>query len=1052
MRIEESINEVMDEWRAVIKNKKRLIFSFEERAQIRLNTIKEQIYAQRAPLPDWQIRACHFRAIGQYEFSDSDWRTINPGDQWGGKDVTAFFKRQIEIPTEWEGEKVYLRFYVGGDSLLSIDGVPYHGLDPFRNEVLLTEQAAGGESFLIEVESYVNWHSDEANNKRLHLAEIVVLDEEIFGAYWDFWCAYKLLWIKEMPSEMRGYLEKHLWAALKQVPPKVEPGINFKARLLSAQDQLQQTIYASDLFKVPGQINLVGHSHLDLVFMWTYREFIRKLGRTHATMLRLMEQYPEFQFCQSQAKTYQEMKTHHPQIYEQVKQRIAEGRWEVIGGFWVEPDCNLISGESFVRQILHGQRFFETEFGIQSRTCWQPDVFGMSAAMPQILERAGIEYVMTTKMFIWNDTNPWRKNTFWWEGIDGSRVLTVVTPSHFIGMVDPDHLHDHWSDFSDKDTVGESMYCYGWGDGGGGVDVEMLESARRYQQIMGLPELKHSGAEETLDNIKSKANGQEIPIWRDELYLEAHRGTATNKGILKKLNRQGEFLIRETELLATIAWVNGAEYPTDELNNVWEILLTTQFHDSLPGTHINPVLADLRAELDEFKTRAFALKAQAITDVFGIENNSDPQSITIFNSFLHPRKNVIQFPKDVLGGKLPQTEAGKPLTAQSITGFDGKEYVAISIPEIPGVGYRNFYMGVANQPPAQSSVHATENSLENELIRVTFNPDGEITSIWDKEYHREVIVASEKGNHFQLYEDIPGKYDAWDIVATYADHEIDIRGGSTLTVDETGPIRASLRLEKSFLNSKITQRISLQTGSQQITFETDVDWQERQKLLKVGFPLEIRATHATYDIAYGNMKRPTHRNTSYDAAKFEVPAHKWMDVSQGDYGVSLLNDCKYGHEANGQTIRLSLLKSSIFPDEFADLGRHHFTYALYPHPSSWEDAETDQLALNLNQPLFTQINATERQAQKTFVTCSSKNITLEGLKRAEDGQGIIIRLVERHNKSGQIKLTFDRPIENAWACDLMETIEANIQSNDKHLYFNIRPYEIKTVRICFLNP
>ena len=586
MKTEESINEVMDTWRDVIKNKKRLIFSFEERAQIRLNTIKEQIYSQRQTLNNWSIREGIYHGVEQYEFIDPEWRNINPGDPWGGVDITAFFKRQVEIPEEWAGKKVYLRFYIGGDALLTVNGVPYHGLDPFRSEVLLTEQATGGESFLLEIESYVNWHSDEADNKLFHIAEMAVLDEEISEAYWDFWCAYKLLWMKEIASEMRGYLEKHLWDALKQVPPRVEPGTDFKNRLLTAQAQLQQTIYQNDLFKVPGQVHLVGHSHLDLVFMWPYREFIRKVGRTHATMLRLMEQYPEFRFCQSQVKTYQEMKIHHPQLFEQVKQRIAEGRWEVIGGLWIEPECNMISGESFVRQILHGQQYFEQEFGVRSRTCWQPDVFGMSAAMPQILARSGIEYVMTTKMFIWNDTNPWRKNTFWWEGIDGSRTLTVVTPSHFIGMVDPDHLHDHWNDYSDTETIGESMYCYGWGDGGGGVDVEMLESARRYQHIMGLPELKYSGAEETLDNIKAKAVEQELPIWRDELYLEAHRGTATNKGILKKLNRQGEFLLRESELLATIAWLNGALYPAQDLNDAWEIFLTTQFHDSLSGTHI----------------------------------------------------------------------------------------------------------------------------------------------------------------------------------------------------------------------------------------------------------------------------------------------------------------------------------------------------------------------------------------------------------------------------------------------------------------------------------
>ncbi len=1051
MKTEESVNEVIDQWRDIIKNKKRLIFSLEERAQIRLNAIKDQIYSRRIPLRDWQIREAYFKKIGEYKFIDKDWRTIQPDDAWGGVDVTAFFKRQIEIPEDWHGERVYLRFYVGGDSLLSINGIPYQGMDPFRNEVLLTDNATGGESFLVEVESYVNWHSDEANNKRLHIAELVSLDEEIYAAYWDFWCAYKLLWIKDLSAVLRGYLEENLWSALKQVPPKAEPGVDFKKRVLAAQAQLQETVYASDLFKIPGRIHLVGHSHLDLVFMWTYREFVRKVGRTHATMLRLMEQYPEFQFCQSQAKTYQDMKTYHPHIYEQVKGRIAEGRWEVIGGFWVEPDCNLISGESFVRQILHGQQFFEDEFGIHSRTCWQPDVFGMSAAMPQILKRSGIDYVMTTKMFIWNDTNPWRKNTFWWEGIDGSQVLTVVTPSHFIGMVDPDHLHDHWSDFSDKDSIGESMYCYGWGDGGGGVDIEMLESARRYQQIMGLPELRHSGAEETLDAIHAKAEDQDMPIWQDELYLEAHRGTPTNKGMLKKLNRQGELLIRECEMLNTIAWMSGADYPAEELKNVWELLLTTQFHDSLPGTHINEVYGELLKDLAEFKSRATALYQQAVEQIFPLQEYPDPKSLTVFNSFLHPRTSNILLPEEALANGLPQTAEGEPFHHQPITSLAGENLILISIPEVPGVGYRVFELGQSTKDQPQTSVQATENSLENDLIRVVFNPRGEITSLWDNEQNRELIIPGERGNRFQLYEDIPGKYDAWDIVATYADHEIDISGKATLTVDENGPIRASLRLDKEFLDSKITQRISLYANSRELVFDTHIDWSERQKLLKVGFPLDIHASQATYDIAYGNLKRSTHRNTSYDAAKFEVPAHKWMDVSQGDYGVSLLNDSKYGHEAHDHTIRLTLLKGSVYPDELADIGHHTFTYALYPHPGSWEQAGTIQRALDLNQPLSVQIDSAAKQDQvHSFVSCLADNITLEAVKRAEDGQGTILRLVEQHNKSGTLPLIFDRPIEKACTCDLMENIENDLPVTGKQLDIPYNTYEIITLKVIFM--
>ena len=1067
MKIESDANEVVNSWRAVIKNKRRMVYTFGERADIRLSAIKEQIYQRRIPLDTWEIRECYHRGADHYEYL-GDWRPISVGERWGGTDVTAFFRRQIEIPAKFAGEVVALRFYIGGDSLLSLDGVPFQGMDPFRNEVLLGSAAPGGGKIAIDVEAYVNWHTGEADNKVFHQAELAVVDRPVYDAYWDFWCAFKVLAIEELDPNLRQYLEHHLWAALKQVPPRVEDAAFFRARLLAAQQQLRATVYEAPYFKSAGQIDLVGHSHLDLVFMWTYREYVRKVGRTHATMLRLMEQYPEFRFCQSMANTYAEMQAHFPAIFEQVKRRVAEGRWEVIGAMWVEPDCNLISGESFVRQILHGQAYFERELGVHSQTCWQPDVFGMTASLPQILSRSGIKYVMTTKMAVWNDTNPWTKNAFWWEGIDGSRVFTFVPSTHFIGMVDPDHLHDHWQGFSEKDTLGESLYCYGWGDGGGGVDVEMLESARRYADFMGLPPLKFAGAEETLSRLADKAQGANLPVWRDELYLEAHRGTFTNKGLLKKYNRRLELLYREAELLATWAWADGTPYPDEALHRGWQGLLTTQFHDSVPGTHITEVFRDLRADLEWIEALGAQVRgdaANALVASTAPAQTELPQAITVFNSFLHARADCLTLPLTVVRDALLTGADGQPLPHQPITGLDGRPYLLTQLPPVPPVGYRVFsltrpsnvgqvahfsYGGqVGNVSNEASALCAAESALENEFLRATFNSEGELVSLWDKMEGREVLVNGEAGNRFQLFEDMPGKYDAWDIVASFADHEIILPRAATLAADECGPVRASLRLEKPFLNSHITQRISLYAGARQLVFETHIHWQERQKLLKVGFPVEVNAGYATYDIAFGNLRRPVHRNTSFDAAKFEVPAHQWMDVSDGGYGVSLLNDCKYGHEAHGKLIRLTLLKGSVYPDPEADLGEHDFTYVLYPHAGSWEEAGTAQHALDLNSPLaWRPSNPTAQQpTNHSFLRCAAPNVSLEALKRSEDGQHIIVRLVERQNCHTRTTLVFDRPVQDAWSCDLMERIEAGLAPAGCELPVVLKPYEIVTLRV-----
>lgn len=1051
MNIEADANEVVNSWRAVIKNKRRMVYTFGERADIRLNAIKGQIYQHRVPLDTWEIRECYQRGTGQYEYL-GEWRSIAVGEPWGGKDITAFFRRSIEVPAEFANQQVALRFYIGGDSLLSVNGIPFQGMDPFRNEVLLPSSASG-ERLDISVEAFVNWHTGEADNKIFHQAELAVVDRPIYDAYWDFWCAFKVLTIEDLNPELRQYLEYHIWEAMKQIPPKVEDAADFRARLLTGQQLLRSTVYEADCFKLPGLIHLVGHSHLDLVFMWPYREYVRKVGRTHATMLRLMEQYPEFSFCQSMANTYAEMKDNFPIIYEQVKRRVAEGRWEAIGAFWVEPDCNLISGESFVRQILHGQNFFNHEFGIQSQTCWQPDVFGMTASLPQILARSGVKYVMTTKMAVWNDTNPWTKNAFWWEGIDGSRVFTFVPSTHFIGMVDPDHLHDHWRNFSEKDRLGESMYCYGWGDGGGGVDIEMLESARRYTDFMGLPSLKFSGAEEALASIAARSPEADLPVWRDELYLEAHRGTFTNKGLLKKYNRRLELLYREAEILATLAWTNGTPYPAESFSRGWQALLTTQFHDSLPGTHITEVFHDLLAELASITQLGCQIHDTAAKALLVGPCAAAPDAITVFNSFIHPRVDCLCLPDAVIGDAVLIDEHSQPLPYQRVTGLDDDAYLLTQLPGIPPVGYRVFNLSRSSAETFQTSntLSVAEDFLENEYLRARFNTDGELVSLWDKEQQCDVLVAGQLGNRFQLFEDMPGKYDAWDVVASFADHEIALPRSGTLTVDECGPVRASLRLEKPFLNSHITQRISLYAGARQLVFETHISWQERQKLLKVGFSVEVNASFATYDIAFGNLRRPVHRNTSYDEAKFEVPAHQWMDVSDGGYGVSLLNDCKYGHEAHGKLIRLTLLKGSVYPDPEADLGDHDFTYALYPHSESWEAAQTMQHALNLNYPLTWCMGspADLQFAQHSFINCPAPNISLEAVKQAQDGQGVIIRLVERHNRHTHTTVNFDRPVLQAWSCDLMENNETRLAPVGNELQVVLKPYEILTLRLAF---
>jgi alpha-mannosidase len=1036
----EDVNAVIRRWRTNGKLKFRGIASFEERAQLRFDALKARAYAKRIRVDNWLLRQARYLSPGEYQFLDKTWRPIKVGETWGGEDTTGFFKQRIRIPREFAGQKVALQIFLGGDSLVTVNGVPWHGMDIFRNEFLLTGSAKPGQVFDLQIESYMNFQGVSAKTNELLASDLVAIDQPLHDAYWDLWCVAKLLQIPNLDAKLAEFVEHHLWEAMKLIPLQGATDAEFRAAALEAQRRVRAEVYGSNRFKGDGLMHLVGHSHLDVVYMWPYKEFVRKVGRTHATMLRLMEEYPQFKFVQSQAKIYADMKQYFPALFRQVKRRVAEGRWEPIGAFWLEPDCNLISGESFVRQILHGQRFLKENFGFTSQTCWQPDVFGLSWAMPQILHRAGIRYFLTNKMVAWNDTNPWNLNTFWWEGFDGSRILGIVPPGHFIGTVDPDHIDKQWRNFSDKTEIGETLHIYGWGDGGGGVDPEMLESAKRYADLPGLVRLKFSTAEEAFASIARKAvRAKHLPVLRDEIYLEEHRGTYTHRARLKKLNRRAELLYREAELLAALAWTKTGKYPENLLDAGWKDLLNAQFHDALPGTHVNKVYPELLADYDRLNAAGNQIRTDAIRTLAGKEGND---TLVVFNSMLFERADYASVPETLVKGR---AIAGTP--QQTVTDLTGDKRRLFRLPATQPVGFRVLKFGAAAKKPG---VTIAGNSLENEFLRAKFNADSELVSLLDKEHKREVLVPGQVANQFQLFEDTPGKYDAWDIIESYMDHPLNIAGNATLRVDERGPVRASFRLEKKIGGSKLVQRISLCAGSRRLEFETQVDWVERQRLLKVAFPVDINASFATYDIAYGNMPRPTHRNTSYDRAKFEVPAHQWMDLSQTDYGVAVLNDCKYGCDVLGKVMRLTLLKGSIHPDPRADMETHHFTYALYPHTGDWRIGNVIAEAMALNHPVLVQ-PASSKSVKvidgESLFTCSAPNLTLEAVKRSEDGESLIIRLVERHNAATTAELIFPRPIKSAWSCNLMEKKEEQLAVEGCRVKFTAKPYEIVTLRV-----
>lgn len=1040
----EGIEETLGRWREDIKGKKRGIFSFEELTKLKLQELKECIYPVIHPINPWKIKECYYKNVGEYEFIDKEWRSIDVGGTWGGEGLSAFFQNKVIIPDDMKGEKVVLQLYLGGDSLVTVNGVPYQGLDPFRNIVVLTECAQGGEEYTIEVESYYMWHAGEPEIKKIECSCIAVLDREIEEIFWDYKAAFNGLSMPHTDPALLQELKSILKEAISFI--NVEEGDKevFLSNLRLGQEILKEKIYNNTNYHQSGKLSLIGNSHLDLVFLWDYAEFVRKAGRTHATMLRLMEQYPEFIFSQSQPVMYEEIRKNYPVLFEQIRERIKEGRWEAIGAMWCEPDCNLISGESFVRQILHGTQYYEEYFGVTPKTCWLPDVFGNSYAMPQILKKSGIEYFVTHKMNIWNDTNPWPYNTFWWEGPDGSRVFGVVPPTHFIGTMEPDSLKECWNRFTDRDNVGEMLYCYGWGDGGGGVDNEMLEYVKRYKSFPGLPDTQVSGIEDSLKRMKDNAKG--IPVYKDELYLEAHRGVYTTKAVLKKLNRYSENLYREIEMFGVIAeQLYGYHYPVQKLKQGWLKILTNQFHDSLPGSHITSVYYDLLKSFDEIIKIGEEIKKDALACILQNIGTDigDGGALAVFNPIAGPSTSPVMLDKNIS----VKNKYGQEMKCQYVKCLDGKEGTVFIAENVPAAGY-DIYFAAEDKKPAMPVELPAANKVESKKYCITFNEDAEITSLFDKVNNREVIRQGQTANRFRLFEDRPGKYEAWDIVATYVEHEIDIKGGKIESIKE-GAVCTEIVVYKKILSSELRQRIILYHDIDRIDFETYINWVERRKLLKVEFDVDVYAKKYTSDIAYATIERSNYRYNKVDQAKFEASAHNFIDLSDDDYGVSLLNNCKYGHEVNENAMMLTLLKGPMNPDPESDLGEHYFTYSLYPHKEDWKHAETLMRGLQLNQPLYAlHFNpAAKELSGVSFVSVDSDNVLLEALKKSEDGKGYIVRISEKKGRSSSTKVTLIQKSRLVYECNLIEREDTLIARDVNEIITAIKPFEVKTFKI-----
>ena len=941
-------------------------------------------------------------------FSDAvggEFKPFRVGDSWGPPWSTTWFHLRGRVPPEWSGQRVVAVLDIGFEgrhtgftceALAWRNGKPWRGVDPNHrwlpinsSEVDFYLEAAAIATAVVagpaEAPSMIALRRSSEPAFVFRQAELRIQDPAARKVALDFKVLHEL-----MTSLPDGDRRTELTDALD--------------RFARSDDAAELETAFSRPSTVGHMITAVGHAHIDTAWLWPLRETRRKCARTFSTALALMDEYPDYRFACSQPAQYAWMKESYPEIFDGIRQKVAAGQWEPVGSMWVEADCNLPSGEALVRQFLLGKRFFMQEFGVDTRELWLPDVFGYPASLPQLIAESGGEYFLTQKLS-WNDTNKPAHHTFMWEGIDGTAIFTHFPPADtYNGDFSAQEIVKSATDFKDQDRSSRSLYLYGWGDGGGGPEPDMIESAHRLRSIEGAPQVELGRASEFFARANREA--PDLTTWVGELYFELHRGTYTSQARTKKLNRRAEGALREAEIWSVAA---GADYPADALGAAWKRLLINQFHDILPGSSIDWVYEDAERELEAVVEVAGGIVTSAQSVVAGAGEN-----LVAFNPNSHARREVVE--------------------------VDGHFFWI----EAPASGWAS--VG-ESQAAHIEPVSISDRVMENGMLRVTWDKDGLLTSIWDKETGREVLMSGTPGNLLQLHEDNPKNWDAWDVDADYRLRSVDIKALAGMKIETQGPLRAAVRFIREFGSSKLEQRMVLDAGSRVLRFETEVDWQEVHKFLKVAFPIEVRSPRATYEIQFGHVERSTHTNTSWDQARFEVCAHRWADMGEAGYGVALLNDCKYGYDIRGSVMRLSLLRAPTHPDPAADRGRHRFTYALMPHAGDFREAGVIAAAEDLNHPIRVVRGGLASGQRRSLIEVDQPQVVVEAIKRAEDSDAVVARLYESWGGRCRARVRTSLPASRAYLCDLLEREREEVPIRDGTLEVDVGPFKILTLKL-----
>ncbi len=969
------------------------------------------------------------------EASRGPFSSMPPGALWGAKWEYGWFRGEVTLPPEAAGERIVFCLDTGGESLIWVNGQPAGAQDWAHTTLTLTCAGVPGARYAILAESYAGHGAITVGGDPIpHGVETVpepgstqrVVGRSTFGVWEEV--LFQLALDVQTLFELREKLEPtslrvvEIDRALQDVTLIVDleaPRAELLQVAQAGRERLAPLLACVNGSTAPALVAF-GHAHLDVAWLWPLQETERKMGRTIANQLALMDEYPDYIFLQSQAHLYRMLAERYPELHARFKEKVRAGQIIVEGAAWVEPDTNLTGGESLIRQFIHGKRFFREEFGVDSVFFWEPDVFGYSGALPQIMRGCGIQVFGTQKIFwAYGGGDPFPYNEFIWQGIDGSEITAHIF--HGYGYeTSPAHLVEAWRGRAQQQETDSLMLPFGWGDGGGGPTREHVEFVRRARDLEGAPRVRMASPATFFEALDARGGPKRRYV--GELYFQAHRGTYTSQARTKRNNRRSELSLREAEFWGNLARaLADFDLPLATLDAAWKTVLLNQFHDILPGSSIARVYAEA-----EQQHAAVIATAEGLARAAAERLVQPAPALTVFNSLSWARTALVA---------LPESLAEAPGQR-----FEGRTWVEV---EVPACGWASFT--AEDFAPLEPSVlRAGPRLLENALLRVEFNDAGEIVSLLDKEAERE--LAAGPCNVFHLYKDVPGRFDAWDIDSMVKDAPVPLSREAHIEVLAEGPLFAALRVTRPLHDSTLTQVIRLRRNSRRLEFETVVDWRERHKLLKVAFPVTIHADEALHEIQFGHLRRPTHASRPFDADRFEVSAHKWSALVEEGRGVALLNDCKYGLDVTGNTFNLTLLKAAMAPDMRADLGEQRFTYALYAWNGSFFESDVICEAYELNVPV-TAVEGTAGAARSLF-TFSAPNVILETVKPAEDGSAdIMLRLYEAKRTATRCVLEVGLPVASVIQTNMLEEPESALSCEEGRVVLEFRPFEIKTLRL-----